>query len=217
MPCRSAHAASPNALLGPTKLLANGNQTFWTFQNCANGLRAPLLCFPKLHAVQRVAQRCVWRIGKHTDARSQMCHYTPLVVEGHAAGGQRPSLLFTSKNLSLMQWHLRSLHLNPMENLGGILDRRVYANAKLFDTVDELVDCVMGDWNKMDCNTCSKLIQSMSKRCGTVLERKAMNTDYYICCSVCTKLVVVHGSYNVLAIQGNPCERHVARFHNTGR
>lgn len=85
---------------------------------------------------------------------------------------------FETNNLDVMEWPARSPDLNPIENLWGILARRVYANAKQFDTVVELTECILSEWDKIDRVTCYNLVKSMTKRCATVLERQGMKTDY---------------------------------------
>ena len=53
---------------------------------------------------------------------------------------------FSSNGFNLMQWHSRSLDLNPIENVWGKLARRVYMNNRQFNTVRKLTNCVFQEW-----------------------------------------------------------------------
>jgi len=58
-----------------------------------------------------------------------------------------------------MDWPAKSPDLNPIENLWGILARRVYANQRQFNDVEELNDVVMEAWDAIGMDTIQKLLQ----------------------------------------------------------
>ena len=45
-----------------------------------------------------------------------------------------------SYNLKVLKWPARSPHLNPIENVWGVLAREVYSNGKQYFSVQELKD-----------------------------------------------------------------------------
>jgi len=82
------------------------------------------------------------------------------------------------KEIALMDWPAKSPDLNPIENLWGILARRVYANQRQFNDVEELNDVVMEAWDAIGMDTIQKLLQSMQKRCLEVLQQKEKKNKY---------------------------------------
>lgn len=85
---------------------------------------------------------------------------------------------FSSKNITVMPWPAKSPDLNPIENVWGILSRRVYKDGRQFSSVLELKQCILQEWGALTQNFASKLVQSMTKRCRQVLERGGKKTDY---------------------------------------
>ena len=85
---------------------------------------------------------------------------------------------FDHRNITLMKWPARSPDLNPIENLWGILSRKIYANGKQFDTVASLKSSIKKAWEEIDPNVLSKLIDSMPSRIFSVIENKGASTKY---------------------------------------
>lgn len=81
--------------------------------------------------------------------------------------------------VELMDWQAKSPDLNPIENVWGILARRVYANERQFDTVSALKACVLYEGLKSDRKLCYRFIHSMGNRCAAVLERGGLKIDYW--------------------------------------
>lgn len=85
---------------------------------------------------------------------------------------------FRDRNINLLHWPSRSPDLNPIENLWGIMVRRIYANNKQYQTVNELKEAIQEAWDVIDPETIQNLIRSMPNRIFQVIERKGRATDY---------------------------------------
>lgn len=85
---------------------------------------------------------------------------------------------FKVKDVIFMDWPWPSPDLNAIENLWGILFRRVFANVKQFIAVEELGVCVVAEWTIIDRATCYNLVKSMTRGFATVLEIQRMKTNY---------------------------------------
>lgn len=85
---------------------------------------------------------------------------------------------FESKNLTVLEWPARSPDLNPIENLWGILARRVYEGGRQFATVHELRSAVTEAWRSIDQSVLEKLIFSMPNRLFEVITNKGGSTRY---------------------------------------
>ena len=69
-----------------------------------------------------------------------------------------------SKKIKYMDWPACSPDLNPIENLWGILTRRVYGNNRQFDSVEELKLHIIREWQNLDQNLLNSLVESMPNR-----------------------------------------------------
>lgn len=68
---------------------------------------------------------------------------------------------FASQNTNVMTWPACSLDLNPIENLWGILARRVYADYEQCATGKDLKESILSEWERLDRNLCQKLVRTM--------------------------------------------------------
>jgi transposase len=68
--------------------------------------------------------------------------------------------------------------LNPIENLWGILARRVYCDGRQFTSVDDLKRVIFEEWSKITMDYLKTLLKSMPDRCLQVVERKGAKTTY---------------------------------------
>lgn len=82
------------------------------------------------------------------------------------------------ENVQLLEWPSRSPDLNPMENLWGVLARRVYGNGKQYSTLSQLESAVYREWYSIENTILENLINSMPNRMGQVLISKGGNTKY---------------------------------------
>jgi transposase len=85
---------------------------------------------------------------------------------------------FTSRNVEVMKWPARSPDLNPIENLWGILVRRVYADGRQFETVGDLKASIQEEWTKIEAEVLEKLINSMQNRVFNVILKNGGQTKY---------------------------------------
>ena len=76
------------------------------------------------------------------------------------------------KNIKTMDWPAHSPDLNPIENLWGLLARRVYADGRIFQTTSELKSTILEEWHNFSIDIIHSLIQSMPNRCISVLNKK---------------------------------------------
>ncbi|CAK9803449.1 Transposable element Tc3 transposase [Anthophora quadrimaculata] len=85
---------------------------------------------------------------------------------------------FQTVNVEVLRWPSRSPDLNPIENLWGILARRVYTNGKQYCNTMELKNCIKEAWSQIESETLHKLIDSMPKRIFEIIKNKGGSTKY---------------------------------------
>jgi len=78
----------------------------------------------------------------------------------------------------VLDWAPKSPDLNPIENVWGVLAQKVYANARHFQTVAELQDCVQQEWGRISPCFLKILAESMPRRCVSVLNRQGQKIKY---------------------------------------
>lgn len=79
---------------------------------------------------------------------------------------------------SVMKLVARFPDLNHSKNIWGILVRRVYTEARQFETVKELKKTSLLEWAKLDSSLCCNLARSRRNRCVEVIERGGQKTHY---------------------------------------
>ena len=82
------------------------------------------------------------------------------------------------QDIQVMKWPSKSPDLNPIENLWGILARRVYNNGHQFQTVKDLKEAILKYWDEIGQDTIDSLIDSMPKRCCDVIRLCGAKTKY---------------------------------------
>lgn len=80
--------------------------------------------------------------------------------------------------ITTMDWPARSPDLNPIENLWGILARKVYANGKQFSSVEELKEAIRKSWNEIDPSELENLVNSMHDRMLEAYGNKGATIHY---------------------------------------
>lgn len=85
---------------------------------------------------------------------------------------------FLSNQINVLGWPACSPDLNPIENLWGILVRRVYANNKQYATVQALKSAIIDAWESIEQTIYSNLINSMPSRIFELIQKKGTATHY---------------------------------------
>ena len=85
---------------------------------------------------------------------------------------------FADHHIVIIAWPARSLDLNPIENLWGILIRDVYADCRQYDNVRDLKNAIRNAWNRVSMEIISNLIGSMQKRMTETLKMRGNSTKY---------------------------------------
>ena len=83
-----------------------------------------------------------------------------------------------SKNIDVLEWPPYSPDLNPMENLWGYLVRKVYANNKQYDSIDELRVSLQKEWNSIGSDVIKNLVSSMPNRIFKLTKSGGSSIDY---------------------------------------
>ena len=88
-------------------------------------------------------------------------------------------LYFESENIRVIPWPSRSPDLNPIENLWGILSRKVYDNGRRsFNTKAELKTALLDSWASISTDTCHTLCASVKDQCFEVIYWHRRQIDY---------------------------------------
>lgn len=82
------------------------------------------------------------------------------------------------KDIRVLTWPACSPDLNPIENLWGILARKVYGNCKQYNSIKELWNAVNEAWESIEKETLQTLILSMPNRIFYVIRRNGNYTNY---------------------------------------
>lgn len=84
----------------------------------------------------------------------------------------------SQKGIEALTWPACSPDLNPMENIWGILVRRIYANQRQFDTIEALKREIIVQWDNLDLNLLNKLALSMNKRTFELIKANGNQINY---------------------------------------
>lgn len=85
---------------------------------------------------------------------------------------------FQAKNVNVLRWPARSPDITPIENLWGIIVRRVYANGRQFDNVGSLKAAVVKAWQDLPSEILRNLVDSMKNRIFEVINKNGASTKY---------------------------------------
>ena len=82
------------------------------------------------------------------------------------------------QEMIVMEWPARSPDPNPIENLWGVLVRRVYRDFRNFSDINELQEAIELAWDAISQDVYLKLLDSMPKRCVEVISKRGGPTHY---------------------------------------
>lgn len=85
---------------------------------------------------------------------------------------------FERIKVEVLPWPSRSPDLNPIENLWGILARKVYANGEQYSNESELKNGIREAWTQIKSETLQKLVETMPRRIFEVIKNKGGQTKY---------------------------------------
>lgn len=78
-----------------------------------------------------------------------------------------------------MKWPANSPDLNPIENIWGILARKVYDHGrKQYFSKEALEKAIFKHWKKIEVHECKKVIGTMPKRCAELLVNNGKKVHY---------------------------------------
>jgi transposase len=83
-----------------------------------------------------------------------------------------------ARDIPVLEWPPNSPDLNPIENLWGILVRRIYAENKQYQSVKELKKAIVRAWHGIDQETIDNLVLSMENRIFQVINRNGGPINY---------------------------------------
>jgi transposase len=81
-------------------------------------------------------------------------------------------------NINVLKWPACSPDMNPIENLWGILVRRVYAENKQYQSVNELQIAIIQAWEGIQVDTLRQLVRSMPNRLFELIQSNGGPTRY---------------------------------------
>ena len=91
---------------------------------------------------------------------------------------KRSKQWFSERDIKVLDWPARSPDLNPIENLWGILARRVYSGGRQYGTVRELEAAVRESWRSIPAAMLAHLVNSMPNRIFETIRKNGKQTKY---------------------------------------
>ena len=83
--------------------------------------------------------------------------------------------------ISILEWPPCSPDCNPIENLQGILVRRLYDGVKCYENVGDLKEAIIAVWDSLEIDEVRKLVMSFPKRLIEVIASGgAASTSYQV-------------------------------------
>lgn len=124
--------------------------------------------------------------------------YIDLILEDHvipAAYGMGPNFVFMQDNarahtaaitmnflrqhrIQVMDWPPLSPDLNPIEHLWDLLDRRVRKRPHPVQTLQQLKEALIEEWDNIPQEDIRRLIRSMPRRCQALIRANGRHTRY---------------------------------------
>lgn len=83
-----------------------------------------------------------------------------------------------ARNIVTLNWPACSPDLNPMENVWGVMVRRIYADNRVYSNLNELRTAIVDCWGSLEANLFDNLNLSMNNRIFQLINRNGGATDY---------------------------------------
>lgn len=83
-----------------------------------------------------------------------------------------------NQNVRLLEWHPHSPDLNIIENMWGLLSRKVYESSKQFEDNESLEAAIKKAWSEISLQTIQKLYDSIPNRIYETILNKGGSTHY---------------------------------------
>lgn len=80
--------------------------------------------------------------------------------------------------IDVLPWPAQSPDLNPIEHLWDTLGRAILRQNVVFNTREQLFDCLSAEWNAIAQDQIDNLILSMPRRCRAVINNRGGHTLY---------------------------------------
>lgn len=85
---------------------------------------------------------------------------------------------YQNNNIQLLEWPSVSPDLNPIENLWGILARRIYEGNKQYNSLQDLQDAISQAWSSVGILQLNTLVDSMPERVYMTIRERGGHTGY---------------------------------------
>lgn len=85
---------------------------------------------------------------------------------------------FYQNGINRMWWPALSSDLNPIEQIWDVLQRRISSRNHHPDTLRELREALVEEWNQIPNEIINNLVQSMPQRCREVITSRGGPTHY---------------------------------------
>ena len=121
------------------------------------------------------AQQYTETLGSHLLPFLRARHPDEHVFQHDNAPSHRARLTqawLSTNGVATMSWPAMSPDLNPIEHLWGILTRTVYAHGRQYSSQESLKTAIYKAWRELDPSILDNLLNSMPKRCKSILEGK---------------------------------------------
>ena len=85
---------------------------------------------------------------------------------------------FQTHHVNVLDWPSCSPDLNPIENIWGVLVRRIYADNKVYDSTAALKDALEEAWSNLQPSLLQTLVDSLPSRIFETIAKQGGPTKY---------------------------------------